>query len=78
MVVFFHDRVESNLALKSKRLRKISPADWVHLRKARHKSQATRNALRVALAPLESEDFSVVVSGSLARDEYIRTQRIMS
>ncbi len=45
-------------------------ADWSHLREARRHSRAKRNELRQALRGLDSEDTSIVVSGSLARDEF--------
>lgn len=41
---------------------------WVHLREAR--SRAKLNEARRALKGLDSEDTSIIVSGSLARDEY--------
>jgi predicted nucleotidyltransferase len=44
--------------------------DWRHLRKAREQAQSKRAELRSALAHLDSEDTSIVVSGSLARDEF--------
>ena len=45
-------------------------ANWLHLREARARSLATRVALQRLLAPFESEEVSVVVHGSLARDEF--------
>src|ERR1035438_1120222 len=45
-------------------------ADWSHLRLARSAASETKAGLRAALAGLDSEDTSVVVSGSLARGEF--------
>ncbi|HEX3683704.1 MAG TPA: nucleotidyltransferase domain-containing protein [Bryobacteraceae bacterium] len=45
-------------------------AKWSHLRQARSRSQAKRDEVRQALTGLDSEDTSIVVSGSLARDEF--------
>jgi predicted nucleotidyltransferase len=45
-------------------------ADWQHLRSARALSTTKRDELRSAAAGLDSEDTSIVVSGSLARDEF--------
>jgi predicted nucleotidyltransferase len=44
--------------------------DWLHLRRARELAALKRRELRQALAHLDSEDTSIVVSGSLARDEF--------
>jgi predicted nucleotidyltransferase len=44
--------------------------DWPHLRRARELAASKQLELRHALAPLDSEDTSIVVSGSLARDEF--------
>ncbi len=44
-------------------------ADWLHLTKARSLAQAKRKRLCSALQRIDSEDTSVVVLGSLARDE---------
>ena len=44
--------------------------DWRHLRKARVLAQDTRRKLGDVLVGLDSEDTSIVVSGSLARDEF--------
>src|SRR5260370_20775795 len=44
--------------------------EWRHLRKARELAQSKRLELRQALEHLDSEDTSIVVSGSLARDEF--------
>lgn len=45
-------------------------AEWSHLRQARSRSRAKRDEVGRALTGLDSEDTSIVVSGSLARDEY--------
>lgn len=45
-------------------------ADWPNLRTAREQATAKRKELTAALAEVDSEDVSVVVSGSLARDEF--------
>ncbi len=45
-------------------------ADWIHLKHAREFASAAREELKVALKDLDSEDTSIVVSGSLARDEF--------
>lgn len=45
-------------------------SDWTHLRKARAVSVATRDEIGRLTAGLDSEDTSIVVSGSLARDEF--------
>ena len=45
-------------------------ADWSHLREARSAARERSASLRKALAGLDSEDTSVVVSGSLARGEF--------
>ena len=45
-------------------------ADWSHLREARSAARERSAGLRKALAGLDSEDTSVVVSGSLARGEF--------
>ncbi len=45
-------------------------ADWIHLREARSAAGERSAGLRKALAGLDSEDTSVVVSGSLARGEF--------
>src|SRR5579862_1792217 len=45
-------------------------ADWGHLRRARELAQSKRLELRNALSNLDTEDTSIVVSGSLARDEF--------
>lgn len=45
-------------------------ADWEHIRKARDRARRKRDELRSALAGFDSEDTSIVVFGSLARDEF--------
>ena len=45
-------------------------ANWAHLRKARELAQSKRVELRRVLSSLDTEDTSIVVSGSLARDEF--------
>jgi predicted nucleotidyltransferase len=45
-------------------------ADWRHLRIARALSATKKDGLHCAAAGLDSEDTSIVVSGSLARDEF--------
>lgn len=45
-------------------------ADWSHLRRARLAAAETKAGLQKALAGLDSEDTSVVVSGSLGRGEF--------
>lgn len=44
--------------------------DWEHIRKAREFARRKRDELRTALTGFDSEDTSVVVFGSLARDEF--------
>lgn len=51
-------------------LEKRLAADWTHLRRARELAQSKRLELRKALINLDTEDTSIVVSGSLARDEF--------
>jgi predicted nucleotidyltransferase len=51
-------------------LEKRLHADWGHLKHAREFAATTREELRLALKDLDSEDTSIVVSGSLARDEF--------
>ena len=46
--------------------------DWTHIREARHLSHSTRTELGRQLAGIDSYETSVVVSGSLARDEFTR------
>jgi predicted nucleotidyltransferase len=45
-------------------------SDWTHLRKSRAVSVATRQEIARMATGLDSEDTSIVVSGSLARDEF--------
>lgn len=45
-------------------------ADWANLREARRLSQKQRAVITEAARDLDSEDTSIVVSGSLARDEF--------
>jgi hypothetical protein len=45
-------------------------ADWLHLRDARALSAATRERIQQATSGLDSEDASIIVSGSLGRDEF--------
>lgn len=45
-------------------------ATWTHLRTARELAETTRSLLRTELAGIDSDDTSIVVSGSLARDEF--------
>jgi predicted nucleotidyltransferase len=44
--------------------------EWAHLRRARELANAKRQELQKALVAMDSEDTSIVVSGSLARDEF--------
>lgn len=52
------------------RLERRLPANWSNLKAGRRLAAATRDRLRAVLAGLDSEDTSIVVSGSLARDEF--------
>src|SRR6185503_1370400 len=52
------------------KLEKSLRADWVHLRDAGLRSEAKRNEIQRAISGLDSEDTSIVISGSLARDEF--------
>jgi predicted nucleotidyltransferase len=45
-------------------------ANWPHLKQAREIAAAKRDELALALKGLDSDDTSIVVSGSLARDEF--------
>jgi predicted nucleotidyltransferase len=45
-------------------------AHWSHLKQARVFAEQKRQQLQAALTGLDSEDTSIVVSGSLARDEF--------
>lgn len=51
-------------------LEKRLGVEWLHLRRARQLATSKRLELRRALEHLDSEDTSIVVSGSLARDEF--------
>lgn len=44
--------------------------NWEHIRNARERAHNRRNELKSALSGFDSEDTSVVVFGSLARDEF--------
>lgn len=57
-------------ATKIEQLEQRLMADWRHLKQARSVAEESRRRLRSALAGLDSEDTSIVVSGSLARDEF--------
>jgi predicted nucleotidyltransferase len=46
--------------------------DWQNIRTAKLLAEAKRVELRNALTELDSEDVSIVISGSLARDEFTR------
>jgi predicted nucleotidyltransferase len=52
------------------RLEQSLGCTWSHLRDARLRAEAKRRELQVALRGLDSEDTSIIVSGSLARDEF--------
>jgi predicted nucleotidyltransferase len=52
------------------RLEQRLQADWKHIKAARNLAVAKRAELRSALDGLDSQDTSIVVSGSLARDEF--------
>jgi predicted nucleotidyltransferase len=45
-------------------------SNWEHIRRAQELARSKRDELRTALAGFDSEDISVVVFGSLARDEF--------
>jgi len=60
--------VSTNLAQLEMRL----GVDWLHLRTARELAASKLLELRQALEHLDSEDTSIVVSGSLARDEFTK------
>jgi predicted nucleotidyltransferase len=51
-------------------LEKRLGAAWTHLHKARTVSAAMRHEITKLTAGLDSEDTSIVVSGSLGRDEF--------
>jgi predicted nucleotidyltransferase len=57
---------QSPVQLLEARLR----ANWEHIRGARERARNKRDELKSALAGFDSEDTSVVVFGSLARDEF--------
>jgi predicted nucleotidyltransferase len=57
---------ESKIAQLERRL----SADWPHIREARRLAREKRDELKSALAGFDSEDTSIVVFGSLARDEF--------
>ena len=52
------------------RLEESLHCTWPHIRSAKMRSEGKRKELRQALAGLDSEGTSIVVSGSLARDEF--------
>jgi predicted nucleotidyltransferase len=54
------------------RLEASLPCDWQNIRAAKSLAEAKRTELRNALTGLDSEDTSIVVSGSLARDEFTK------
>jgi len=66
MEEFHMEESQSRLTLLERRL----GADWSHIRAGRDRAQAKRAELRSALAGFDSEDTSIVVFGSLARDEF--------
>lgn len=43
---------------------------WANIQTAKSLAEETRTKLRAAVSGLDSEDTSIVVSGSLARDEF--------
>jgi predicted nucleotidyltransferase len=57
---------ESKIAQLERRL----AADWPHIHEARRLAQQKKDELKSALAGFDSEDTSIVVFGSLARDEF--------
>jgi predicted nucleotidyltransferase len=57
-------------ATEVEQLEKKLVGDWSHLRRARKAALEKKAQLRGVLSGLDSEDTSVVVSGSLARDEF--------
>lgn len=57
---------------KIQQLEKRLGANWQHLTAARELAIAKRAELRIALARFDSEDTSIVVSGSLAREEFTK------
>ena len=62
------DSSSSNLS----RLEASLQCDWRNIRVAKGLAEAKRTELRDVLTGLDSEDVSIVVSGSLARDEFTR------
>ena len=56
--------------MKVAELEKRLLANWSHLRQARAAAEEMRRKLRSTLDGLDSADTSIVVSGSLARDEF--------
>jgi len=63
-------RMVEHAATEVEQLEKKLVADWSHLRQARKAALEKKAQLRGVLSGLDSEDTSVVVSGSLARDEF--------
>src|SRR5271170_6065605 len=63
-------RMAESTETEVEQLEKKLVADWNHLRQARNAALEKRTQLREALCGLDSEDTSIVVSGSLARDEF--------
>src|SRR4051794_2648789 len=45
-------------------------ANWEHIQRAQERARRKRDELKAALAGFDSEDTSIVVFGSLARDEF--------
>jgi predicted nucleotidyltransferase len=66
MEEFHMEDPDSRLALLERRL----GANWSHIRAGRDRARAKRAELRSALTGFDSEDTSIVVFGSLARDEF--------
>jgi len=65
--------VESLMELSPSRLTQLEKrlgASWHHINDARSRAQAKREELQSSLRRIDSEDTSIVVFGSLARDEY--------
>jgi predicted nucleotidyltransferase len=60
----------SEIATNVEQLERRLGAEWSHLRHARELARNKRSELRGALQGMDSEDTSIVVSGSLARDEF--------
>lgn len=61
--------MESNTS-KLTQLQQRLGINWRHIDAARSRAQAKREELRTSLKRIDSEDTSVVVFGSLARDEF--------